>query len=250
LSALADNSAGLIDAMQTIQVLKRLAEENGVQMIENIAVKAIEVNTDPIVIDTAKESYHAQYLIVANGAWADRLVPELSSHLKVVRQTVGYYAVDEKVVCTPRHFPVWVYLGMNENDVFYGLPEFRRPGLKAAKHLTEVDGNNPDILVEANAEDLEPVTSLLRQRLKLPIQSLLSCETCLYTMTPDHNFIIDNHPHNPNVVIGAGFSGHGFKFGPLTGRLLAELVLKQTTSIDIFNRMRGKFALPVKDGIL
>lgn len=164
----------------------------------------------------------------------------------MVRQTVGYYELDERVACIPGYLPVWAYLAMNDDDVFYGLPEFGRSGLKAARHLTEGEGNNPDLLVEANAADLEPVTGLLKQRLNFPIQSLHSCETCLYTLTPDQNFIIDNHPHNPNIAIGAGFSGHGFKFGPLTGRLLAELVLKQTTSVDIFNRIRGKFAFPIK----
>lgn len=73
LNALAENSAGLIDARQTIQVLKRLAEDKGAQLIENNTVTDIDVKTDPIVIDTEKERYHAQYLIIANGAGAGRL---------------------------------------------------------------------------------------------------------------------------------------------------------------------------------
>jgi len=48
---------------------------------------------------------------------------------------------------------------------------------------------------------------------------------CIYTLTPDRHFIIDIHPDYPNVVLAAGFSGHGFKFGPLIGELLADLLL-------------------------
>jgi glycine/D-amino acid oxidase-like deaminating enzyme len=57
--------------------------------------------------------------------------------------------------------------------------------------------------------------------------------TCLYTLTPDEHFIVDRHPVFRNVVFGAGFSGHGFKFAPLIGTALADLVLNGTTSLPI-----------------
>jgi sarcosine oxidase len=61
----------------------------------------------------------------------------------------------------------------------------------------------------------------------------LSMMTCLYTNTPDGHFIIDFHPEFPQVVIGGGFSGHGFKFCSLIGEILAELALDGTTRSDI-----------------
>jgi len=57
--------------------------------------------------------------------------------------------------------------------------------------------------------------------------------TCLYTLTPDEHFIVDRHPVFRNVVFGAGFSGHGFKFAPLIGTALADLVINGTTSLPI-----------------
>ncbi len=245
LNALADHTAGLIDALKTIEALKCLIEANGGQIMENSEVIDMDISSDPILVETAAHQYQSQHLIIASGAWAGRLVPELREHLKVVRQTVGYFSVDKNSASLSQSLPVWAYLGKNEDDVFYGLPEFRRPGIKAAKHLTETEGDNPDDRVDADPGDLEPVKALLKRRFNFQIESLIDCETCLYTLTPSHNFIIDNHPLNPHVAIGAGFSGHGFKFGPLTGRLLAELALKQTTSVDIFNEIRNKFALPV-----
>ena len=53
---------------------------------------------------------------------------------------------------------------------------------------------------------------------------VLDATTCLYTVTPDHDFIIDRMPGNDRVVIGAGFSGHGFKFTPAIGRVLKDIV--------------------------
>ena len=246
LNALADHTSGLIDAQQTIESLKRLIEANGGRIIENSEVIEMDISSDPILIETASNQFLSQHLIIANGAWAGRLVPELQEHLKVVRQTVGYFSVDKHSADLSQSLPVWAYLGQDEDDVFYGLPEFRRPGIKAANHLTDTDGDNPDIRVDADSGDLDPVKALLKCRFNFQIESLIDCETCLYTLTPSHNFIIDNHPLNPHVAIGAGFSGHGFKFGPLTGRLLAELALNQTTSVNIFNEMRNKFALPIK----
>jgi glycine/D-amino acid oxidase-like deaminating enzyme len=55
----------------------------------------------------------------------------------------------------------------------------------------------------------------------------------MYTMTPDAHFIIDHHPHNQNVVIACGFSGHGFKFAPVVGEILADLALDGRTRHDI-----------------
>ncbi|XP_030648709.1 peroxisomal sarcosine oxidase isoform X2 [Chanos chanos] len=58
-------------------------------------------------------------------------------------------------------------------------------------------------------------------------------ETCMYTVTPDHHFVLDYHPIHRNIVIGAGFSGHGFKFGPVVGKILCELSLGQIPSYDL-----------------
>ena len=57
--------------------------------------------------------------------------------------------------------------------------------------------------------------------------------TCMYTMTPDKDFLIGPHPQNPNVIVAAGFSGHGFKFAPLIGKILADLAVDGTTAYPI-----------------
>ncbi len=71
---------------------------------------------------------------------------------------------------------------------------------------------------------------------------LLRAATCLYTMTPDEHFIVDRHPQFENVCFAAGFSGHGFKFAPLIGKALADLVLEGKTELPIdFLKLRGRF---------
>ena len=69
---------------------------------------------------------------------------------------------------------------------------------------------------------------------------LVSYEMCLYTKTPDEHFILDHHPVYPHVVLAGGFSGHGFKFGPVLGEILADLALEGSSRHDLslFNASR------------
>jgi glycine/D-amino acid oxidase-like deaminating enzyme len=71
----------------------------------------------------------------------------------------------------------------------------------------------------------------------------VSCaEVCLYTETPDKDFIIGLHPDCQNVVIAGGFSGHGFKFGGLVGKILSELALTGETYFDISHFRLDRFS--------
>ena len=75
-----------------------------------------------------------------------------------------------------------------------------------------------------------------------PLDQVLAAKTCLYTLTPDGHFIIDRHPQFEQVLFGAGFSGHGFKFAPLVGEVLADLALEGKTERPIdFLRLQGRF---------
>lgn len=76
-----------------------------------------------------------------------------------------------------------------------------------------------------------------------PLEQVVKMEHCLYTYTTTEDFIIDFHPQDKRIVIGSVCSGHGFKFGPLAGRVLAELVLRGKTTIPDFEAVRQRFAL-------
>ncbi|XP_058018992.1 peroxisomal sarcosine oxidase isoform X2 [Ahaetulla prasina] len=71
-------------------------------------------------------------------------------------------------------------------------------------------------------------------------------EWCLYTNTPDRDFILDRHPRFENIVIGAGFSGHGFKFAPVVGKILCELSLGEQPTYDLTPFRLSRFQEPPK----
>ncbi|XP_073257714.1 peroxisomal sarcosine oxidase-like isoform X2 [Porites lutea] len=69
-------------------------------------------------------------------------------------------------------------------------------------------------------------------------------ESCIYSVTPDHLFVMDRHPEYKNIVIGAGFSGHGFKMAPVVGKILTQMVLGEKVSYDVFPFRLSRFTSP------
>ena len=78
-----------------------------------------------------------------------------------------------------------------------------------------------------------PVGNLVQLLALLPVVGEKRHAVCMYTMTPDEHFVLDIHPEYPQVVFGAGFSGHGFKFAPVIGEVLADLALEGDTGHPI-----------------
>ena len=186
-----------------------------------------------MTVDTDRGRLRAQHIVVTTGAWSAGLLPGLKHTLVPIRQTVAYVDTDVDAAA----LPVWAWRG--EGDFFYGLPEFQRPGLKAAKHVVEASGDDPD--GDPGPPDVTDVLAFLGEHLAAPPRAVLAVERCLYTVAPNEDFILDHHPASRAVVVGVGMSGHGFKFGPLTGRILAELTLDGKTTVAPFEAARARF---------
>ena len=242
---LLDHTAGAIDAPAALAALARLARRGGAEIFEETPVLRIDPLRAPIEVETARGLFRAERLVVAAGAWAGELLPFLKARLRPARQTVAYFhpegrAEDYRI----GRFPVWVYLGEEENDHYYGMPEFGREGIKVARHLAqEIEDDPEEVLGEADPARIEELRAFLAREFTAPPRRLAGWEHCLYTNTATEDFLLDLHPENPRIAVGAGFSGHGFKFGPLTGRVLAELVLNGRTSVPEFERAREAFSL-------
>ncbi len=243
-TVLLDKTSAIVSAKETIESLAALARDNDVRLLENTVVREIEPFTDPITVTTGAGALKAERLVVAAGAWARDLLPFLASRLAVTRQTVGYFTPDGSPdAYQPGRFPVWMYMA-EENDVFYGMPEFGRAGVKVARHVRYGTDDDPDAPPDSIQEDkIDDLNRFISGFFSSTGWTLAGAEHCLYTVSPNEDFIIDLHPENPRIAIGAGFSGHGFKFGPLTGRLLAELAWDGKMSIPEAETARRLFSL-------
>jgi sarcosine oxidase len=167
--------------------------------------------------------------------------------LKPAHQDVGYFQfAGEAPPITVGDFPVWVYAGaqgLAGDDTFYGLPEFRRAGVKLARHRTGGHADDPDRTL---SKDLPPevkadLEEFARAQFSFPV-SYSGYDPCLYTNTAHEDFLLDHYPGDRRVVIASACSGHGFKFGPLTGRIIAGLLLDGKTDVPSFERHRTEFA--------
>jgi sarcosine oxidase len=236
--ALHDRTAGIISAQDTLAALVAECRKHGVDIHEETTVTGIDPRPEGVVVRGSGETWTADRVVVAAGAWTARLVPELAPRLTVVRQNVGYFRLAEAGPA----FPVWCFLGSRANDFYYGFPA-ENGVMKAARHLTSEHPDDPDETAFPSSDALRDLESFLERCFTGAPGGLVRAETCLYTNTPTEDFVIDAHPRDPRIVVGAGFSGHGFKFGPLTGRILAELALFGESTVPQFSRHRKTFAL-------
>src|SRR5262249_5802128 len=197
--------------------------------------------SEPVVVDTDRGRLLAERVVVAAGAWVTAFVPALRGRVHVSRQHVGYFGAPP-LRGSPGAFPVWVYLGDAARGLFYGLPEFGRPGLKAARHGVSARDDDPEAQPGPDPAEIARVRAFLSDQLTFPVGEALHAENCLYTNTPDEHFVIGPLRGHARVVVGSACSGHGFKFGRLIGRLLAELALDGRTTVPEFERCRDEFA--------
>ena len=234
-----DATCAVVDAEATIQSLVKTCTNKGADLLTNETVLELDLNRDPICIRTTNGTLMTQRLAITAGAWSSQILPQLSKRLTVTRQCVGYFELaGEPDQFRVGRFPVWIYLGLGKNNTFYGLPQFGYDGIKLAQHITVERTDVPDPVELGTDASISGLKQFLGHHFRHRIQRFYQAEHCLYTNTETEDYLIDFYPQKSNIVVGAGFSGHGFKLAPLTGRILAELLINQKTTVSVFESER------------
>jgi glycine/D-amino acid oxidase-like deaminating enzyme len=175
---------------------------------------------------------------VTAGPWVHDLLPSYALPVRITRQQVCYFHAPSKPSLTTGAFPL--FLASME---YYGFPVHGPDLFKVGIHTfgAEVDPNQP---YDPSLEEVEQVRAFLRRVIPsagdLPFAM---ADPCMYDVTPDQDFILDRLPGTPDVVLGSGFSGHGFKFGILIGELLAALALEEEPAIPLDRFRINRFAM-------
>jgi monomeric sarcosine oxidase len=232
-----DPEAGWIDVdaalVQTQNEMLRL----GATIRKNTQVLGWKAEGDSITVTTAEGDYHASRLLITAGAWAHDLLRELQLPLTIRRKVLTWFAPYRPDAFAGQTTPVFTF---PENWI-YGFPPSGAHGVKLAEHLGgDTVPRAGSAIAPPGASDIDPIRETIRKHLPSlcgpppdMAMKLLHAQVCLYTLTPDENFIIDRHPEHAAVVFAAGFSGHGFKFAPLIGKLLARLSLDSGAPSEI-----------------
>jgi sarcosine oxidase len=217
---LLDRTGGSVAADGTIRALRRLVTAAGGVVLEDTRVVALEGGASTVRVVADRGVLRAERVVVAAGAWLRQLVPAAARAVTAVPQTVAYFRLGVPASTIPS------YVRFDGPDaIAYGLPEIGRDALKVGRHVTKGPGVDPDEVGPPSPGEVETLRDDLEQILAVPIRELVGAERCLYTVTPTEDFVIDRWSDDSRVVFAAACSGHGFKFAPLTGRIVAELAV-------------------------
>jgi sarcosine oxidase len=179
----------------------------------------VDPSSGQVEVETGRGRHRGGRLVVAAGAWAPSLLADLGLPLQVNRVVQTWFDA------APAHDAPCFGFDLADG-FFYGFP--RTGGrVKVAEHTARQPVAGPDdVRRDVDAADTRRVEEFVRERLAHLRTPPARAKTCLYTMTPDEHFVVDRHPEHPQVAVAAGFSGHGFKFSPVVGEMLADLALE------------------------
>lgn len=213
--------AGLLHAERCVEAFVRLARLGGAEIRERESVRSWQADGQGVHVEAERAAYAADALVLAAGAWSTRLLASLGLPLRVLRKVQLWFANRDVRYRRERGCPVY---GFEIGDrFFYGFPEVDAGEVKVAEHTGEDAASGPDELDRSlRPGDADAVRAFVAAHLPGVGADIVRHAVCMYTMTPDGHFVIDRHPRHERVWLACGFSGHGFKFAPVVGEMLAD----------------------------
>jgi sarcosine oxidase len=189
---------------------------------------------DGVSVTTEKETYNAKSLVISVGPWFAELVSDVSMPVVVSRRVLFWLKpLYESSNFDRGVFPIFLW-EPEGSPLFYGLPRISEDGSpKVGIHSGNETCTPSTIDRRINPRDESAIRSAIGTRIPSLNGEVSHATTCMYTMTPDEHFIVDTHPDHPQVILAAGFSGHGFKFSSVVGEILCDLAMTRETSTDI-----------------
>ena len=185
----------------------------------------VRVKTDRRVVE-------AERLVLTAGAWSQDVARLPAGLAGALRQAVAWFQPERPELFTPGRLPVF-NLAL-DGEHFYGFPVFGVPGFKVGRFDHFGQGGDPDAISrEPTHGDETPLRAFAERYLPDGAGPTIALKTCLFEPSPDEHFLIGGHPEAESAIVGAGFSGHGFKFCSVVGEILADLALDGSTSHEI-----------------
>ncbi len=233
--AIFEPEAGYLPVEQCIELQLSVAIEAGAEHRCGEAIQGWSKSAHTFAVRTDSQRYTADHLVIAAGSWANTLMPDLKLPLRILRKHLHWFEAAQLELGCCFFFEL-------EHGQFYGFPT-----LNGLVKVGEHSGGEEiyDALTasrEPDATDRQRVSDFVKTHFPGAAQHVRQA-VCFYTMTPDSQFIVDHHPAGKRVAFAAGLSGHGFKFTPVLGEILADLVLEGGTDFDIGFLSRSRPAL-------
>jgi sarcosine oxidase len=223
--ALYEPEAGVVEPETAVAAHLRLAASAGAELRHDEAVTGWSGDGGSVTVTTTRGAYDAGSLVLAPGRWAPDLLGGLRLPLVVERRVQHWFRPAAAADFLPGRLPVWLW-DLGGGTSIYGVPSLGDDGdAKAAVHFS---GGRP----AGSWTPTELADALVGLFPSLGHEHTRAAE-CWYTLTPDEDFVVGAHPATERVVLACGFSGHGFKFTPVLGEVLADLVTTGASRFDL-----------------
>jgi len=224
--------AGILRPEAAIETALALAALAGAELRYDEAVLEWRPETEAISVRTPSGEYRVKRLILAGGAWMAGTLAGSPLGLTVARQTLFWFEPEgDRMLVSADRMPVFMWEWAT-GEMFYGFPD-QGSGVKVAIHH-QGEPADPDTARRAAVpEEAERLRAIMSELTPAFNGRLLESAVCLYTNTPDGDFLIDRSPVDARVILASPCSGHGFKFAPAIGEVLADLALDRSPAVDI-----------------
>ena len=216
--------AGFLRVEHCVAAHLSQAKKRGAELISDCVVQSWSATDNGIEVVTESGTYRTDRLAICAGAWSASVLSEIDIELKVLAKQQNWYQIDRVEQKYVNNFPA-LFIEEDDGEQFYCLPELDSHGMKVCRHTggqVVDDANQLDR--DVDSDDLALNEAFMDRRLHHTKHRLVHHSMCMYTMSPDGHFVIDRHPQHSNVAFAAGLSGHGFKFTPVLGHRLVELL--------------------------
>ena len=234
-----EETAGYLRPELAVEAQLELAQRYGATLALYEKVVSVSVKDEKVVVRTDKGEYEAEKAILTAGPWITKLLAEkYAQFFKIYRQVMYWFDVEDSILkFEALHFPVWIWeFGTSVEDLMYGFPAIdgAHGCVKSAFEQYRVETDPDAVSKEVSKKEIEKFYGRYIQPHFAGItENCVKADSCLYTVTPDHKFVIDRHPEFPQIIIASPCSGHGFKHSAAIGEILAQLVTDGRSEIDI-----------------
>lgn len=235
-TAFFEEDAGVIRPESSVLAALRVARSFGAEVRTGTAVDQVTADAARPSIRIGTREIAARHIVVAGGAWLRTLVPPVATEISVVRRVVGWFEPRDPEEYAADRFPVFIRSDASGARTWYGLPGLDSPEVKVALHIWPGLDEPVDPRVGARQPDGEDgalLTEIVERTLPGLRPEPVRMQACMYSNTPDHDFLVGGRPDLPGLTILGGFSGHGFKFAPVLGEIARDLALEGRTRWDI-----------------
>ena len=234
---------GYVKAAEANEIHQALAREHGARLLSGVTLEALREREGEYELITDSGTYSTGKLVITAGAWTDQILSGLDVDLplQVTQEQVTYFHSSSEVEFGPDRFPVWIW---NDDPCYYGFPCHPVDGIKVAEDLGGRPVTPESRSLEPDPENLSGVRRFCERYMPAAATCINYSKTCLYTLTPDRDFIVDGVPGHPGAWLAIG-AGHAFKFASLIGKTLSELVIDGVTPTDIERFRADRPALEV-----